>query len=309
MKIKAIKRTKNPIRKRYIRNIGIPSQYSIPKPVFSSKVNYWGINMDTDKDGIPDRIDCAPFNPRKHSIEPNKEQAKRIKKLPIYVKERGVGPYHVLSKEAELYAPEARTELLSTIKHYPQFLGEIERAIKEGIFSSDWKYIYEKQRFSSGLPAINLIEDISRQRQFKGYTPSDSNYINPFTVFKDKYSEKQNEVIERLNQEKKGSLPSIFSLGGSYQIIELNSGEKINYISSNSSATKFLNLIKKRQPYHVSELTKSNTLSTIKGIVGGLQKTGLVLVFGESEKDFFMELTEKGENVLNMLNDGDNWSD
>lgn len=62
--------------------------------------NYWNIkplnyeprrfrfHLDTDRDGVLDYLDCAPFNPHKHRVEPSKVMRERIKKLPIYVTEK-----------------------------------------------------------------------------------------------------------------------------------------------------------------------------------------------------------------------------
>lgn len=99
--------------------------------------------FDTDRDGVKDRFDCRPFNPRKQHVTPNKMIMEEIKKLPIYVSDadlqefekwsgskypyREVSQYHVLSREAKQKAPVMRRAVLSILKRYPNIIGLIKQ--------------------------------------------------------------------------------------------------------------------------------------------------------------------------------------
>lgn len=93
------------------------------------QLNDFRLHLDTDRDSVPDWKDCRPFNYHLQHIKPNALMREEIKKLPLYVSDDySKKKYHVLSKEAEQYAPRARTELLSSIKKYPTIVGDIKKA-------------------------------------------------------------------------------------------------------------------------------------------------------------------------------------
>jgi len=100
----------------------------------SAKVHF---NLDTDKDGVLDHKDCRPFNKKLQHVRPNRQMRKEIKSLPIYVSPKpsyGFGytdqqaRHHILSKEAKREAPKLTQTVLSTIKKYPNIIGEIKRS-------------------------------------------------------------------------------------------------------------------------------------------------------------------------------------
>lgn len=41
--------------------------FSVVKPMRITE-DYWRINYDTDKDGVPDYKDCKPLDPKQHSL-------------------------------------------------------------------------------------------------------------------------------------------------------------------------------------------------------------------------------------------------
>jgi len=103
--------------------------------------NYWKVKpikihfgFDTDKDRVKDRFDCRPFNPKKQHISSTTKE--RLKSLDIEViGERGEGKgkrFHVMSKEAKMFAPMARAQIFSVINKHPNVLGELERASAKG---------------------------------------------------------------------------------------------------------------------------------------------------------------------------------
>lgn len=94
-------------------------------------------NLDSDRDGVKDRRDCRPFNPRLQHVRPNIQMRKEIEDLPIYVEGPNSAEYHVLSKEARKRNPVGVTKTLSVIKKYPSIIGEVRRTSPRRITFED----------------------------------------------------------------------------------------------------------------------------------------------------------------------------
>lgn len=89
---------------------------------------------DFDRDGVSNISDCAPFDPKRHGIEPSETTWKRLEALPIFVTDKAVSvekrkfPEMIrLMKGAEPNGNVARQRFLSIIKHYPAIVGEMEK--------------------------------------------------------------------------------------------------------------------------------------------------------------------------------------
>ena len=95
---------------------------------------------DTDRDGVLDMFDCAPFDPTKHKAKLSMLQKKKLKKLPIYVTERPVGLhegdphprkwYHITDKKAPR---KIQKKVYSVLKKFPQIAGKVKRTKIRGI--------------------------------------------------------------------------------------------------------------------------------------------------------------------------------
>ena len=55
-----------------------------PKSMFETVIDLFS-QMDTDRDGVPDRRDCRPLDPRKQHIRPSRAMRQRLQDLPIFV--------------------------------------------------------------------------------------------------------------------------------------------------------------------------------------------------------------------------------
>ena len=98
------------------------------------------LNIDSDRDGVPDYKDCRPFDRYKQHV--SETTKKRLKDLPIYLSTSGEDKaYRIFDKTKsqlqrnqeepetlEHYPKRAEEEFLSIVKKYPSVLGEMEKA-------------------------------------------------------------------------------------------------------------------------------------------------------------------------------------
>ena len=278
-------------------------------------------SMDSDNDRVKDMFDCQPFNPRRHRIYPNEMQEERIKGLPIYVQERGSGPFHVLSKEAKQYTPHARTEMLSTIKHYPTFLGDIERAQNVGLVGEEWKYVHSREQYRPIEPAMNLREQFSRETRKRDEEHERFKQMNPFTPFVEKYHGKREEQISDYGAQYEGyereQQPMHF-METQYHPVSLSKyyyigNEKYEFdmptlIAVDSQAHQILKFIDKEEPCTRRKIKQfiDVNLSVVDAIVYYLSKLNLAVAFGEPT-DYLVEVTDNGQRALASLESGKEW--
>ena len=124
------------------------------------KKDLWEFATDIDRDGVPNKKDCRPLNPRKQDVEPNQYMAQKMRYLPIYVTDKFIDDdfmedlfsgneriYHFMSNDAQRFAPKARKYALSILKKYPELITEIKRKAPHAILISskpsldnDWGY-------------------------------------------------------------------------------------------------------------------------------------------------------------------------
>ena len=94
------------------------------------------LNLDSDRDGVPDHKDCRPFNPCQQHVRPNQAMQERLSQLPIYFTTSTGNPYEIeegrkfytvndknVPREIEVL----RQRFYSMIKKRPGVVGEIER--------------------------------------------------------------------------------------------------------------------------------------------------------------------------------------
>lgn len=300
---------------------GFPSVYK-PKQTLAI-TSHWKLNLDTDRDGVVDHLDCDPFNPCKHRIEPSKTMKKEISELPIYVKEHGKGPYHVLSKEAETQTPQARTELLSTIKHYPHLLTDIKETRKE---KPDFEYVYEREKFEPGMVALKLQEDTGKFR-------------TPYSFFDKRHQQFRQRGLQELEfdrYERRAPMAHIFEGSSEITLDDiLNQVKKLdkkgkgmeaikaarlgfNTIVAKGSSMFMLTAIRDNQPFHVSSVADISPLVRTTGkrkfsqlepliFVVMLMEQNLVTAYGPSVEDFYIELTPFGREVVATVEREGRW--
>ena len=126
---------------------------------------------DSDGDGVPNWLDCRPFD-RKWQKKPNKLQMERVKKLPIYYGHTGRSirysfihdkpPKHI-SEHPGPSDKTYRNVALSMLKKNPHLISEIKRTpLKEILFSSPLGAVHvrdshEQKEGAYYLPQTNTI--------------------------------------------------------------------------------------------------------------------------------------------------------
>jgi len=156
-------------------------------------------NKDTDKDGVPDRLDCQPFNSKKHGVEPNLYVRQKISHIPIFVTQRilhqktydtlglsysqnkrnregfikyleAYGVYPLLSKGAEIYAPHSRKIALSILKKYPELITEIKTTRPTVIFiNSSYSRKYAAYAARPGSFVVIYGSNVLKYKSWKNY--------------------------------------------------------------------------------------------------------------------------------------------
>jgi len=116
-----------------------------PKHLNSVKgLNTW-MFKDSDRDGMPNLIDCQPFNPRMQGVKPNKLMRDRINKLNVYVTKspysetsrihnRNLQYRHISAKDAPY---QQKQQVYSTFKKYPNLITTVEKSKGSILFTPE----------------------------------------------------------------------------------------------------------------------------------------------------------------------------
>lgn len=142
------------------------------------------ITRDSDRDKMPNIIDCQPFNSRKQGVTPNALMQQRINRLPIYVTDRPISSssakqrrdvgreiqenkWHISSKNVPY---KTKQQVYSVIKKYPNVVSQMEQSKPSAIV------------FTSS----ELVERNKTEPSLKGFKEGGSNVITVSTKDIDK---------------------------------------------------------------------------------------------------------------------------
>jgi len=93
--------------------------------------NAW---KDYDHTGVPNILDCFPYDKKRHSAMPNVLMQQRIEKLPIFVHGKsGERPVHISSKKADM---PTKRKVYSLFKKYPTIPTRIKEGGKAVVYTS-----------------------------------------------------------------------------------------------------------------------------------------------------------------------------